>query len=106
VRQVHRWFVFGKEPAGVQKVLVKVALEDTMKAAEFAEKTLKPRLMQRGTMALDFQGISVCTQSFLHALLFEPLRLAWALRVKIHVVNAEPAVRSNLELLENYALGG
>ena len=57
-------------------------------------------------MLLDFRGMRFCTQSYLHALLFEALRLAWAKRVPIYVANVEPAVRSGLELLEDYALGG
>jgi hypothetical protein len=51
-------------------------------------------------------NIPILTQSFLHALLYEPLRVAWALKTEIYVVNTRPAVRSNLELLQNYALGG
>jgi len=34
------------------------------------------------------------------------LRLAWARHTEIFVVNADPAVRSTLELVESYALGG
>ncbi len=55
---------------------------------------------------LNFDGIDVCTQSYVHALLFEPLRVAWALKVPVYVKNAAPAVRSTLSLLENYALAG
>ncbi|MBI5495715.1 MAG: hypothetical protein HY904_11890 [Deltaproteobacteria bacterium] len=42
----------------------------------------------------------------LHALLFEPLRFAWAAQAPIHVINAEPAVKAGLDFLERYALGG
>jgi len=45
-------------------------------------------------------------QRSLHALSFEPVRLAWALRAPIHVVGAKPAVQEGLRFLESYALGG
>jgi hypothetical protein len=57
-------------------------------------------------MALDFTGLELCTQSWLHPLMYEPVRLAWALRVPIHVIGAQPAVREGLRFLETYALGG
>lgn len=64
------------------------------------------RLTSKKSVVLDFRNIPVLTQSFLHALPYEALRVAWALKTDIYVVNARPAVRSNLELLQNYALGG
>ncbi len=80
--------------------------EDTSAAMRVAQQELTPRIFQREPVLLDFAGLNIVTQSYLHALLFEPLRLAWALRTPIHVANVEPAVRSTLELLENYALAG
>ncbi|HCF62714.1 MAG TPA: hypothetical protein DFS52_32585 [Myxococcales bacterium] len=105
-RAIHRWLKFEEPPASVQRFLVQLAVENTGEALEFAAKHLLPRLMAKQPVGLDFRGIPVLTQSFLHSLLYEPLRVAWALRTEIYIVNAEPAVRSNLELLQNYALGG
>jgi hypothetical protein len=34
------------------------------------------------------------------------VRLAWAKKAPIWVVNTTPAVRAQLELVENYSLGG
>jgi hypothetical protein len=34
------------------------------------------------------------------------VRLAWARKVPLFVVNATPAVRAQLELVESYPLGG
>ena len=48
----------------------------------------------------------VCTQSFLHALLHECVRLARAKKAPLRVVHATPAVRAQLELVENDSLGG
>jgi hypothetical protein len=57
-------------------------------------------------VTLDFRTMRVCTQSFLHALLHETVRLAWARKVPMFVINASPAVRAQLELVEGYSLGG
>lgn len=98
----------GPAPLTVHESIVseKSASEDTIKAQEFARDHLLPRIVERRPVVLDFGRMKVCTQGFVHALLFEPLRVAWTLRSPIHVVNATPAVRSVLELLERYALGG
>ena len=80
--------------------------ENTPAAIQLAHNEITPRILRREPIVLDFSGLRILTQSYLHSLLFEPLRLAWALRTPIHVRNVEPAVRSNLELLENYALAG
>ena len=93
-------------PADVQRILVRVASEDTAAATAFAETVLAPRMMRREPVVLDFATVRVCTQSYLHALLHETVRLAWALKVPVFVVNAAPAVRAQLELVEGYSLGG
>lgn len=105
-RAIHRWLRFDAPNTEAQKFLIELAVEDTQNALEFAAKHLTPRLLSKKPLVLDFRNIPILTQSFLHALLYEPLRVAWALKTEIYVVNARPAVRSNLELLQNYALGG
>jgi hypothetical protein len=105
-RVTERWLRYETVPQGVQRIMVAVAAEDTTAAREYANVHLEPRIMRRESVALDFSSLSICTQSFLHALLFEPLRLAWAKRVPLYLVNVSPAVRSSLDLLESYALGG
>jgi hypothetical protein len=85
---------------------VNVAAEDTAAAHAFASTALEPRLLRREPVTLDFTNLRVCTQSFLHALLHESVRLAWARKVPLFVVNAAPAVRAQLELVESYSLGG
>lgn len=57
-------------------------------------------------MALDFLNVKVCTQSYLHALLHECVRLAWARKVPVYVVRANATVRAQLEFVEAYSLGG
>lgn len=106
-REIHKWLSFDPPPPEAKKFMVRHSrVEDTAAALAFGETVLTPLLVQRQPIALDFTGIPACTQSYVHALLFEPLRLAWARKTKIYILNAKPAVRSTLELLENYALGG
>ncbi len=105
-RVVHRWFTFDPPPPTVRVFLVSYASENTQAAAEFSERELEPRLFRRESVALDFRNIDICTQSYLHALLYAALRVAWARQAPIYVVHAAPAVRSGLEFLESYALGG
>ncbi len=103
---MYEWFRYDPAPLDAQPFVVQIGVEDTAKALRAAQDTLIPWLMARKVISLDFRNIPICTQSFLHALLYEPLRIAWALRIPVHVENVEPGVRSNLQLLESYALGG
>lgn len=105
-RATSRWLRFEAAPPEVQEYLVNIAAENTIAALQFGREAISQALLAHKPVALNFLRIPVCTQSFVHALLFESLRLAWALRIPIYVTNAQPAVRSNLELLENYALAG
>jgi anti-sigma regulatory factor (Ser/Thr protein kinase) len=105
-RATARWLRFDPAPAGTAVIEVRTRAEDTPAAIRAAQEELTPRILRREIVTLDFAGLSIVTQSFVHSLLFEPLRLAWALRTPIHVTNVEPAVKSTLELLENYALAG
>ena len=105
-RAVYRWVRFDEVPAGARRFLVSAAAEDTTAAQVLADRELVPRLLQGEAVVLDFSGLEICTQSFLHALLFRPIRIAWAERRALHVVNADPAVRSGVETVQQYALGG
>jgi hypothetical protein len=97
-----------EEPAeSLPRLLVKSPeIEDAGLELQFAERELLPRLFRRDPVVLDFQSITTCTQSHVHALLYQPLRVAWALKASIYIVNAPSAVRSMLVLVENYALAG
>lgn len=105
-RAVNKWLRFDQAPTGMRTLLVSVAVEHTPQALQYARETLRPRVLAGEPLVLDFRRIDFCTQSFLHALLYEPIRLAWATKNPIYIANAAPGVRSGLELLENYALGG
>jgi hypothetical protein len=103
---VHRWIRF--EAIANAAIVVRVAdlAEDTTRAADLARNAMRPAILDGKLVLLDFSGVSICTQSFLHALLYEPVRRAWATRTTMHAVHALPAVQSGVQFLESYALGG
>jgi hypothetical protein len=105
-RAIHRWLRFDDPPAEARRFVVNVASEDTVAAQRFSEQHLQPLLIARTPVSLNFVNFSICTQSFLHALLFDAVRVAWARQTPIFVEKANPAVKNGLELLEAYALGG
>ncbi len=101
-----RWLAFSSGPEGVHRIALRAIAEDTPAATQINVNEIRPRILNKALVELDFEGLDLCTQSWLHALLFEPVRLAWALRVPIYVVGAMPAVKEGLRFLESYALGG
>jgi anti-sigma regulatory factor (Ser/Thr protein kinase) len=105
-RAIHHWVRFEDVDSPALVVRVADLREDTSLAAHRAESEVKPAILSRGPVVFDFDGVEICTQSFLHALLFEAVRLAWAVRATLHAIHAAPAVRSGVEFLERYALGG
>ena len=97
---------FETPPPGTKGFPVYPFREDVEHAAELAQSKLLPLLLQREPVELDFRHITLCTQSFAHALLFEAVRVSWALKVPIFITNAAPAVRTVIELVDHYAQGG
>lgn len=105
-RAADRWLTFSPAGESAERILLADVRENTPLAAELARTRIRPALLGGRTVELDFAGLDLCTQSWLHALLFEPVRLAWAMRIPIYIVNADPAVSEGLRFLEAYALGG
>jgi len=105
-RSSEKWVRFEPAPEGVQSFLVRLVAEDTVAAEAFSREQLVPRLVAGSAVALDFQGLQICTQSFLHALLFRAVRIGWAQKCEIFVIGADSAVRSGIETVQQYALAG
>ncbi|HRE89528.1 MAG TPA: STAS-like domain-containing protein [Myxococcota bacterium] len=105
-RNVQRILRYESPPPGVGPIQVRLLAENAVAAEELSRNRLVPMIQEGKPIALDFRGMEICTQSFLHALLFRPLRYSWAERVPIYVANAEPAVLTGLQLVEGYALRG
>ena len=86
------------------RLSVHYGAEDTARAQRLVEGSLLPRVAQGHAIELDFAGLRVCTQSYLHALLFLVIKDAHERNVPIYIINAGPAVMSSLDFLESYAL--
>lgn len=54
--------------------------------------------------ALDFSGLEITTQGYLHSLLFNPIRIAWATKTPIYILNEQPNIKVLLKLIEDYTL--
>lgn len=105
-RDTSHWVRFEPPPRGVDTYLVSALAEDVDAASALSRERLQPPLFKRQAVALDFRNIAVCTQSFAHALLYEAIRLSWAVQVPIYIENAEPAVATAIRLVDGYARGG
>ena len=107
-RATGHWLVYATPPDSVnpRNYVVRLFAEDTAAAVEKSLKEFVPALIDKRPIALNFAGMEIATQSFLHALLYEALRVGWATRTRIYIVNAATPVKSSLDLLEAYALGG
>jgi hypothetical protein len=105
-RAVTRWIRFEPAPSVAVTVRVQELAEDSARAAAEVKDRIRPAILDSQPVAFDFSDIEICTQSFLHALLYETVRLAWATRTVLNATHAGPAVRSGIEFLERYALGG
>jgi len=99
----HRWILYDTPPADVETFMVQEFVEDTDGTLRLAER-MKLVLTASQPVVLDFSGIGIATQSFLHALLFHAIRVGWAMGARVYVTHADPAVRSALAYLESYAL--
>ena len=99
--------VFVEEPPeGVQRYLISVAGEDTRAAIDFARITLLPHVVKGEAIILDFVNWTVLSQSYLHALLYLVIRMAWATKATIYVTHASVVMRGAIEWIESYALVG
>ena len=106
MRVRHHWIRYDRSPDDARSFVVRYTSENTEQAEKFAREQLEPLILRKKAVVLDFLGMEIATQSYLHALLYDALRLAWAKHSFIYVVNASPSVRSGIELVEAYALGG
>jgi hypothetical protein len=97
------WLSFETVPDRVTRFVVSTFVENNEEALQLARTQLIPRLMKKEPVALDFVNVRLLTQSFAHALLFEPLRIAWAMQTTVFISNATPVVRSALSRVEEYS---
>ncbi|MFL6304954.1 MAG: STAS-like domain-containing protein [Candidatus Sulfotelmatobacter sp.] len=81
--------------------------EDKDSAKELRKDIIMPSLLSNKTVILNFSGVTSSTQSFVHALIAEPLQ-----KMGEHVLSrlefrcCAPQVKNLVELVVDYSLGG
>ena len=79
--------------------------EDKDKAAEIRELQIRPALRRGERVVLDFSGVSLTTQSFIHALISGVLRSDGEKVLKrIEFKGCAPGVRGIVETVVQYSL--
>lgn len=94
---------FGGYPPGSQQFLFRSVVGDLDKSAAMRVRIIMD-IRRRRPVLVDFANVKLATQSQAHAVLFEPLRIAHALKVPIYVANCTQEVRMVLQFLQGYAL--
>jgi hypothetical protein len=81
--------------------------EDKDEARQLRTQRIIPALEAGDSLLLDFSNVSYATQSFVHALLGEPLkRYGEGLLGRVEFRNCTEQLRSVIELVVDYSLGG
>jgi hypothetical protein len=81
--------------------------EDKDQARSIRIDTILPALERGHNVVLDFQDIKYATQSYIHALVGEPLqRYGESIIDQIEFKNCSQQLRSVIELVVDYSLGG
>lgn len=102
-RSKKTWFKYDLVPANAYEFSISHVVENTVEAERFSTKLLIPKIESGIPVVVNFENLKICTQSFMHALLFNALRLACKNQVELYAINASPAVRDGIRLLEIYA---
>lgn len=92
----------GPAPGALMAAMV---IGDLAASGRLREQLLK-LLVAKREAHMDFLNVTFATQSQAHSLLFEPIRVASAMRSKIVIHRASSATERVLRFLEGYALGG
>jgi|SRR6185369_8646421 hypothetical protein len=81
--------------------------EDKEAAKELRVDKILPALERGDAVILDFGRVSYATQSYIHALIGEPLRRYQETALaKLEFKNCSPQLKSLVELVVDYSLGG
>jgi hypothetical protein len=81
--------------------------EDKDRAKRLRIESVLPALQKGESVVLDFSGVEHITQSFVHALVGEPLKkYGEAVLDSIEFRNCSAQVRTVIELVVDYSLGG
>jgi uncharacterized protein DUF4325 len=96
-----------------QRVEVKVEAgtkgfaEDKDAAKELRKDVILPALLENKTVVLDFSNVTSSTQSFVHALIGEPLqKFGEAVLGRMEFHACAPQIKTLVELVVDYSLSG
>ena len=79
--------------------------EDKDAAAVLRKTIILPTLAAGGKVSIDFEGVTLTTQSFVHALISEALRQEGEAGLrKLHFKNCLPAIKGIIETVVQYVL--
>jgi hypothetical protein len=103
--------------AAEDQILMKTNIQLTASSTGFAEdkevakdirvNQILPALKNGETVILDFGSVSYATQSYIHALIGEPLRRYRDEALQhLEFKNCSPQLKSLVELVVDYSLGG
>ena len=81
--------------------------EDKDSAKELRKEVIMPSLLANKTVILNFCGVTSSTQSFVHALIAEPLqKIGEGVLSRLEFRSCAPQVKNLVELVVDYSLGG
>src|SRR6266853_4515922 len=81
--------------------------EDKDAAKKLRTEVIMPALLDNKAVIINFYGVTSSTQSFVHALVGEPLqKIGESVLNKLEFRSCAPQVRSLVELVVDYSLGG
>jgi hypothetical protein len=81
--------------------------EDKDSARELRKEVILPSLLANKTVILNFCGVTSSTQSFVHALIAEPLqKMGESVLRRLEFRSCAPQVKNLVELVVDYSLGG
>jgi|SRR5208337_3560075 len=81
--------------------------EDKDAAKQLRKEVIMPALAADKTVIVDFSAVTSSTQSFVHALVGEPLqKIGETVLEKIEFRSCAPQIKSLVQLVVDYTLGG
>lgn len=89
------------------KTIVEGFAEDKDNAKQIRTKDLLPTINKKQKVILDFKNIKYATQSYIHALIGEALKKYGENVLNLlEFKNCSPQIKSVIELVVDYSLGG
>jgi hypothetical protein len=81
--------------------------EDKDAAKQLRRQVIMPALAEEKTVVLDFSAVTSSTQSFVHALVGEPLqKIGETVLERLEFRSCAPQIKSLVQLVVDYTLGG